>query len=490
MANKPNSRRTFMKNAAALIAAGGIISKGTVAAKLPSQQLQQSGSVDLKKEIQRTNSDYIVYVPKSTDGSTADNGNEHLLVFPGPDGSLMAVWTQSTVEGHGDHRIVFSKSRDNGRTWAEPKHLVGVKAGDGQAISVEPGKWKRPDLDKHPYAKEMASWGYPLISKSGRIYVIYNQYQGVGDVHDQFTGTMDAIYSDDDGKTWSDPQTIPMKRSIWDHPDSSVPPNWIVWQRPHRDLKGRWFAGFTRWISREVRVSSKGIENFRSPAVIEFMRYENIDDDPEPKDIRISWFASDEKAIKVPHPFYPPMSDAEEPSITRLPDKRLFCTMRTRTNYIWYTISGDDGETWSTPRPLLYHDHGTPILSPVFCTPIYQLPDGRYILIHHPAFIEPELRTKYDVSQKHGYNRRPAFITLGEYRPDAEQPIWFSESKFFMDNDNVPIGPRGLPHCCGYTSITTVNEETVLWHPDRKFFLLGKIIDDKVLSGLKVPKSI
>ena len=40
-----------------------------------------------------------------------------------------------------------------------------------------------------------------------------------------------------------------------------------------------------------------------------------------------------------------------------------------------------------------------------------------------------------------GKNRRPAFLALGEFRPGAEQPIWFSESKQFMDNDGARLGP-------------------------------------------------
>jgi hypothetical protein len=141
------------------------------------------------------------------------------------------------------------------------------------------------------------------------------------------------------------------------------------------------------------------------------MRYENIDDDPQPKDIQISWFASDQKAVKVPHPDLPTASLAEEPSIARLPDNRLFCTMRTLTNYIWYTMSADDGETWSATKPLLYHDHGMPLISPYFCTPIYRLHDGRYILIHHPAYKTPELLKTYKVVNAMG--------ATGHARPSA-----------------------------------------------------------------------
>ena len=55
-------------------------------------------SHDLDVEIQRMQPDYVVYVPAGEDGSAHDSRNEHFLGFDGPDASLMAIWTQSTVE--------------------------------------------------------------------------------------------------------------------------------------------------------------------------------------------------------------------------------------------------------------------------------------------------------------------------------------------------------------------------------------------------------
>jgi len=417
----------------------------------------------LQREMARSEPDYVVYVPKSIDGSTFDTGNEHFLVFDGPDGSLMAVWTQSTREGAGDHRIMFSRSTDEGMTWAPPKRLAGPRwPGDGN----------------------IASWGYPLISKSGRIYVLWNQYQGPIDVADQFTGTMDCTYSDDMGQAWSEPATVPVKRSPHDHWDPRVGSNWIVWQKPIRDLQGRWFTGFTRWLSVAVRrVPHK--RSWAAESVVEFMRYENIDEDPEPAEIEISWSAWGDQALRVPHYSDPLISVAQEPSLVRLPDDRLFCVMRTITGYIWYSLSENDGETWCSPRPLLRKDHGLPVLAPICCTPIYQMSDGRYILFHNNNSgrvdgCEPE-NTRV--------NRRPSYAALGEYRPDAEQPIWFSESKQFMDNDGVRLGPRQGIDIGVYPSFTTRRDNNVLWHPERKFFLLGKRITPTFLSDMVVPST-
>ncbi|MCK5804152.1 MAG: exo-alpha-sialidase, partial [Lentisphaeria bacterium] len=289
--------------------------------------------MDLDLERNRSCPDYVVYSPKSVDGSTFDTGNEHFLVFDGPDGSLMAVWTQSSYEGAGDHRIVFARSDDEGETWTAPKLLAGC-----------------------PRPKEgmQASWGFPMVSASGRIYVVYNQFTGKIDYHHQMTGTMDVVCSDDAGATWSAPQTVPMPKSpLYDHDDPEMPSNWIVWQRPERLSNDKYFVGFTRWLSPQKCRANPTNSWTAHESVVEFMRFENVDDDPEPGDLQISHFAWGDQALRAPHYRDPLLSIAQEPSLILLPDGRLFCTMRSMSGYIWYTVSGDAGETWCSPRPLL-----------------------------------------------------------------------------------------------------------------------------------------
>jgi hypothetical protein len=419
--------------------------------------------VILDREIQRSEPDYVVYAPGSVDGSTFDTGNEHFLVFDGPDGSLMAVWTQSSYENAGDHRIVFSKSEDNGKTWIEPVFIAGTRPG-GDA--------------------PMASWGFPLISKTGRVYVIFNRFKGVIDVVRHHTGTMEGCYSDDMGSTWSEPQEIPFKRSPFDHPDTSIPSNWIVWQKPILDLDGKWFTGFSRWVSKPVRREPPNKSWTSWETVVEFMRFENIDDNPEPKDITIAYSGWGDEALRVPHYTDPLVSVTQEPSLVRLPDERLFCTMRTMTGYVWYSVSDDDGRTWCNPRPLLRKDHGDPMLQPLCCCPIYEYSPGRYVLLHH----NNDGRFQGSQPEETSKNRRPAFIALGEFRPDADQPIWFSDSKELMDNEGQGIGPLNRIDIGVYPSTTKRNGEFVLWHPDRKFFLLGKMISEEWLADLKAPE--
>jgi len=419
--------------------------------------------IDLDIEIERTRPDYVVYRPKSTDGSTHDTGNEHFLVFDGPDGSLMAVWTQSTFEGQPDQRVVFSRSDDEGETWAPPKVIAGP----------EPGQ-----------AGRMASWQFPLVSKSGRIYVLYSKHVGVNDLFSHTTGLMAGRYSDDAGRTWAPEQVVPMPRSKWDHPDRSVPANWIVWQKPQRLSKGKHFAGFTRWVSPAVRHEPPIDHWTAQESVVEFMRFENVDDDPEPKDLDIGYFMSDDAALRVGYPGHPEVSVVQEPSTVALPDGRLVTVMRTATGHPYWSISEDAGETWAEPRVLHQSDGGPAILHPCSPCPMYELGPGRYVFLYHNHDGHFEEWGPLDASR----HRRPVRVALAEHRPGADQPVWFSEPKLLMDNDGVCIGyGGGRADLAMYASVTNRKGRVVLWYPDRKFFLLGKRIGRPWLEDLTVP---
>ncbi|WP_127580346.1 sialidase family protein [Paenibacillus koleovorans] len=428
----------------------------------------------LAREIIRSKPDYFLYVPKHFDGSARDSKNEHILVFEGPDGSMMAVWTQgdnSPAIGTQINRLMFARSDDDGVTWTEPRRLVG------------------PESDLDP--TYMASWGFPIVSASGRIYVIYNRYQGVGGWVHMHTGVMEGIYSDDYGATWSNPQNIPMPVSQYDDPEGKIPGEWIVWQNPTRALRGGYIVGYTHWLN-QARAYYKKIEAWtQTESVVEFMRFENVDANPEPQDLCVRYSAWGDKALRAPYYKDPLLSIAQEPSMVRLPDNRLFCAMRSNSGYIWYSLSNDDGETWCNPRPLLRKDYGQPILQPVSCSPIYQLSDGRYVLLHHNN------RGDLGINKEATYGPRyPAYLALGEFRSEADQPIWFSESKEFLHHDGVSangikFGEPGALRCNDigvYSSFTTRNNNNVLWHADRKFFLVGKRVTDEFLADLVVPK--
>ena len=103
---------------------------------------------DEKIEWKRTDPDIVLYKPKGESSYT--NDNEHFLVVKAPYGNeLLATWTQSSCEGRGDNHVVIARSSD-GVVWSDPEYIVGFKPG---------------------LTEKQASWGFPIVSVKGRIYL-------------------------------------------------------------------------------------------------------------------------------------------------------------------------------------------------------------------------------------------------------------------------------------------------------------------------------
>jgi len=386
-----------------------------------------------EKDVQTTNPDFIVYIPKVEPEKLGDCYNDHFQVFEGPNSILFATTCQATCEGALDQHVAMFRSFDKGKTWSEPKVLAGPETMDSDV--------------------PIASWGFAMVSKSGRIYVIYNQYQqGKVSTNRQHTGWMTGIYSDDLGETWSEPETIHQPRTTNDSPDEAIPPEWVVWQKPLRLAKdGKYLVGVTRYAAPQFH------SKYRT--VTEFIRFENIDDDPESKDLIVSWFMTDDSVLQKG--VY-----CEEPSIVMLPDGRLFSLLRTGIGYPCWSTSSDGGETWTQPEILLDRDGGAPFLHPVSPCPIYDWKGAEAASGYYYAFVH----NKFDFTDKNPWqNRGPLFLIAGTYQAGAKQPIWFGEPQLFA---NRPSGNSF------YTSSTQVDGKAVLWYPDQKFYLLGRYIND------------
>ena len=79
-------------------------------------------------------------------------------------------------------------------------------------------------------------------------------------------------------------------------------------------------------------------------------------------------------------------------------------------------------------------------------------------------------------------------IAVGEFRPEAHQPIWFSKPKLLMDTQRVRVGVQNLTMMAMYSSLTERDGQRVVWYADRKHFVLGKEIPDQMLSDMVVPE--
>ncbi len=413
---------------------------------------------ELEKEWLRSDPDIVVYLPRL--GEHNDGDNEHFLVFPAPKSDeLLAMWTQSSVEAHGDNHIVLARSKD-GENWSPPIWIHGSHKGTDQP---------------------QASWGFPVVSRQGRLYCFYAS--AAAGVPGGLSGVMGGHTSDDNGRTWVPGADTIVPATLRDPADlhSEEIGSFIVWQKPVRDGKGRWLAGFTRWTTADDVGS------------LFFMRFDNIDEGPDIGDLKITWLPDDGKGISLPRYVQP--RTAEEPSVVLLPDGRLFTTMRTTTGYIWYSVSDDDGHHWRDPDVLRYQDHGEPVKQPLASCPVYPLQDGRFLLVFHNNDYHarhelygdayPPQHPNIPMSKVFCY-RRPAFFAVGEFRADAHQPIWFSQPKQILDTDGLPVGPKRTDEIATYPSMTDFHGRQVLWYPDRKYFLLGKYINDDVLTGMDV----
>ncbi|MDO4570826.1 MAG: sialidase family protein [Planctomycetia bacterium] len=384
--------------------------------------------------------DFVVYRPQVDENTLGDCYNDHFQVFDGPKGILFALTCQATCEGALDQHVTLFRSDDKGKTWSKPRVLAGPRTMN----------------DDTP----IASWGFPLVSKSGRIYVIYNQYQpGKVSTNRQHTGVMACIFSDDLGETWSAPEEIPIPRTSNDSSDPSIPPEWVVWQKPTRVGKnGTYIVGVTRYAAPEHHAKYR--------TVTEFIHFENIDEDPSPKELKLSWRMINDQALHVG-------VHCEEPAIVKLPDGRLFALMRTGIGCPCWSVSSDDGLTWTQPEKLLDKDGGTPFPHPVSPCPLYdwrgnEAASGLYFALIHNHF---------DPKKGPWQNRGPLYLIAGKYQEGARQPIWFtSEPRLFIDR------PSGNSF---YTSTTQVDGKTVLWYPDQKFYLLGKFIGEEWFEGVE-----
>ncbi len=417
--------------------------------------------LDLATDWKRSNPEIVVYIPRG--GDLNDTDNEHFLVFEAPKSDeYLAMWTQSSCEGRGDNHIVLARSAD-GAEWGEPVLIVGTPAG-----TTEP----------------QGSWGFPVVSDSGRLYCFYLRECEVPDNHRQSSGALGCMVSDDNGHSWSDSTDIPMPRNRLDHPDPSIPLNWIVWQKPIRDSQGRWIVGYTHCASHTVCPSPEGwwVQDSRCS----FIRFDNIDDGPDPADLRLTWMPTDREGLEVPHRNYPDIPCCQEPSLVLLPDGRLFTTMRTMDGYVWYSVSSDDGETWRDPEVLRYSDGGEKVPHPLSPCPIYQLADGRYVLIFHnnAGRIGNHDQFEFDWKTNHlNFIRNPTYITVGHFDPDAHQPIRFDPPVEILNTNDLPIGPKGTAEIATYTSLTERDGKRILWYPDRKYYLLGLFLTDEVLAN-------
>lgn len=387
--------------------------------------------------------DYLVFIPKQPiaadlrdPAKPGDTYNDHFqVIYKQETETLFAFWTQASREADIDQHIAFSKSLDKGKTWTDPVILAG-----------SPNK-KNPGL--------LASWQQPMLAKSGRLYCLWNQQTTSRGPH---CGQMFGAFSDDEGETWSAPKMVPMnERMDLDNPNPLIPPMWCNWQRPLRlGQDGKFFVGLSR--------HGKAPYDEKFGCKVEFLQFENIDDNPNIEDIKLTHLSTNRAALQPPSQAGKYEPAVEEAAIVKLPDGRLFTLLRSSLGSPVWSQSRDNGKTWD-PVKTLKDAAGNPYKHPRSPCPIYdwkgnEAASGTYFALVHNTF-NPEEKTAYQ-------HRGPLFLIAGTFDPDGEQPIRFKEPKLFA--------PRKGGNSF-YTSYTIVDGKGILWFPDKKFYLLGREVD-------------
>jgi len=393
--------------------------------------------------------DYVVFRPtqpadaKMADPTkTGDGYNDHFQVIWDETRRLYyAFWTQATHEGSRDMHLCFSKSADLGKTWCAPKVLAG------SVCVANP----RP----------RAVWQQPMLAKSGRLYCLWNQQAGAEALHH---GLIYGSYSDDAGETWTAPEenrSIP--RQYRDDPKGEQLPNWCNWQRPLRlGDGGRFLVGCTRHVK---PADVKDAPERTIGSWVEFWRYENIDENPAVRDIRITVLSGGRNALEIAIPGTNRFC-CEEASLAKLPDGRLFALLRSRARHPFWSQSRDGGETWSRPVPLK-DAHGKPYLHPNSPCPLYDIrgceaASGDCLALIHNAYDDaiPPLGRQ---------NRGPLYLIRGTFDQTGEQPLRFGEPEPFL--------PLPSDNAC-YSSYTVADGQGILWFGHAKRFLIGRKIQD------------
>ncbi|XHR30543.1 MAG: exo-alpha-sialidase [Chthoniobacteraceae bacterium] len=334
------------------------------------------------------------------------------------DGAWLCVLTTGAGhEGnHGQH-IVSMRSEDQGQSWSAP---VCIESPDG------------PE----------ASWGVPLASPSGRIYVfyVYNADDirelpaDKPDFKDGFTTRMDSHgyyvfrWSDDHGRTWSKQRvTLPVREFAIDRNNTT-----------HGKVRLFWNVGRPLITGNSVFLTLHKVGGFGDGWFTQsegaLLRSDDLLglDDPA----KATWITlpDGDAGLRTP-PGGGPI--AEEHSLIELSDGSLFIVYRSIDGHPVGSYSRDKGHTWSEPRYLEYAD-GRRVKHPRAACFAWKLKQGGYVLWFHNH--GGAALGKHPARRSRAYeDRNPVWITRGReiQTPRGLELGWENPEIVLYDDDPI-----------------------------------------------------
>lgn len=312
------------------------------------------------------------------------------------DGSWLCILTTSSgIEHAYMNNIIATRSYDKGRTWTEP---VNVEA---------PGV-------------PQSSWAVPLKIPGGRIYVFYNYNKyGFEGIEGVMSGPFMYKYSDDNGKTWSEKRfEVPIRTTQIDKENYTHGKHQFFWSidKPVVTDNAAYIT-FTKIL----RKDPKQPEFFkRSEGFI--LRSKNILYESNPE--KIEWITLPEGDSGIWNPEFGKVQS--EHNMVILNNDDLYVVYRTIDGSPAYSISSDDGKTFSKPRYITYAN-GQRLGNPRACPKIFKNADGKYLFWYHNNF------------RKNSYNgRNPVWISGGT--EEEGDIIWSQPEIVLYDNDPAILG--------------------------------------------------
>ncbi len=430
------------------------LASSTLASALPAAA-QEAKLIGADRQIwRRSNPDFAIFLPSGY----GDRTNQQVVAAATPKGTLIVTWTVGAWEGAVDHRVVVSRSTDQGKTWSQPLVL------DSQEF--EPGK--TPDGHR-------AQYSFPFVhSETGRIYIFYSKNTGQSQVREDTTAVLTLAWSDDDGITWRRGPVLPLPRCEWSHPDPSSDPNWINIFAPIRTKAGTVICGAGRYkAGPDLHKGWQGRSDDRETELV-FFHFENILTERDPMRLRVNVYPGGPRGLRIPRKGAPNKVWSNEPCLTELSDGRIFCSIRTRNDAVYYTVSADQGRTWQDPEPLRYTNGGAIMLNSNAPCPVIRMKNGRVVILYY---------NRENGSAAQFGSRDPVWIASGRETLGKHQPVEFGQPSIFMDikGEMVP-GGTAWPQIASYSSLLEHNGRLWLFYNDSKYFILGKVVPEALLK--------
>ena len=356
------------------------------------------------------------------DGRDIRNGHEipdedycdqPYIVTTGDGTWVCTLTTGPGDEGAGGQHMVATRSTDHGKTWSD-------------LVELEPSSGPK------------ASYGVPLITDYGRLFVFYN-YNG-DHVNETPQGTKvqgDELgwycyrYSDDKGNTWSRRYRLDLPVTAVDRVNEwggTVQMFWGICKPITTDGDVYW--SFTKLGKYSHRQGEGWL--YHSPNIL----YEEDVDE-----VKFQLLPAGDRGIR--HDKFG--SVQTEHNIAWLGGDDLYCVYRTTTGHPCHAYSYDGGSTWTLPTYMTYTPGGRPLKTARACPRVWRAENGKYLFWFHnygghswegrnPVWISGGLEKdgKMYWSEPEILLYHPDRDILGMSYPDLieeEGKYWFSETQ-------------------------------------------------------------